>query len=337
MLVTMNAEATVKQTGTVIQKIEELGYRPHLSSEGTKTVVAMIGAGQMVPPDIFLDISGVEASVYLTQPFKLVSRAFKKDSTEISVNGLKIGGDTIVVMAGPCAVESREQIESTAKYVAAAGAKILRGGAFKPRTSPYSFQGLGEEGLRYMRDAADKYELKVVTEVMTPDKVALVAKYSDILQIGTRNMQNYSLLEAVGKITKPVLLKRGMMSTIEELLMSAEYIMAGGNPNVILCERGIRSFEKYTRNTLDISAVPIIKQLSHLPIIVDPSHATGKRELVGPVSKSAVAVGADGLMIETHPNPEEALSDGPQSLYPDEFSSLMNSLKRIAEVENRNI
>jgi 3-deoxy-7-phosphoheptulonate synthase len=240
-------------------------------------------------------------------------------------------------MAGPCAVESREQIMTTAKAVAEAGATVLRGGAFKPRTSPYSFQGMKEEGLKILREAGDIYGLAIVTEVMSPHDVSLVASYANILQIGTRNMQNYSLLEAVGSTTKPVLLKRGMMSTIEELLMSAEYILSNGNPNVILCERGIRTFEKFTRNTLDISAVPIIKELSHLPIIIDPSHATGKRSLVGPVSKSAVAAGADGLIIEVHPNPEEALSDGAQSLHFPEFEDLMAELKKIATAVDKTI
>ncbi len=337
IIVTMTAKASVKQVGAIIQKIETMGYRPHLSTEGNKTLVGMVGSGPKIDPELFLGMEGVQAAVPLLQPFKLASRQLKPESTRISLNGTSIGGNSVAIMAGPCAVENRDQIMQTAELVAQSGAKILRGGAYKPRTSPYSFQGLGVEGLKYLREAADANGMKVVTEVMTPEKVEVVAEYADIMQIGTRNMQNYSLLEAVGKTTRPVLLKRGMMSTIEELLMSAEYILANGNPNVMLCERGIRSFEKYTRNTLDISAVPIIKKLSHLPVIVDPSHATGQRDLVGPVSKSAIAAGADGLIIEVHPDPDNAMSDGAQSLYPEEFSVLMGNLKKIAEVDCRYI
>jgi 3-deoxy-7-phosphoheptulonate synthase len=337
MIIVMKAEATLKQTSAIIQKIEELGFKPYLSKGAKKTVVGMVGNGAKVDPNTFSFLPGVETVVPISKPFKLASRELKSTSTVITLNGVRIGGDKIIVMAGPCAVESREQIISTAKAVAAAGATVLRGGAFKPRTSPYSFQGMKEEGLKIMREAADMTGLAIVTEVMSPHDVDLVAQYANILQIGTRNMQNYSLLEAVGRTTKPVLLKRGLMSTIEELLMSAEYILSNGNPNVILCERGIRTFEKYTRNTLDISAVPIIKELSHLPIIIDPSHATGKRSLVGAVSKSAVAAGADGLIIEVHPDPEKAMSDGAQSLHFPEFDTLMEELKKIALAVGRNV
>jgi len=333
----MKTDATVKQTGSVIKKIEELGFEPHLSKGEKKTIVGMVGNGKKVEPEIFMVIPGVESVVPILKPFKLASREFKKQSTIIPFNGFTIGGDEVIIMAGPCSVESREQTLEAAEAVVRAGAKVLRGGAYKPRTSPYSFQGLGEEGLKILKEASEKTGLAVVTEVMSPEKVELVASYADILQVGARNMQNYSLLEAVGKSTRPVLLKRGLMSTIEELLMAAEYILANGNPNVMLCERGIRTFEKYTRNTLDISAVPIIKQLSHLPVIIDPSHAAGKRELVEPLSKSAIAAGADGLIIEVHPHPEKALSDGAQSLHPEEFETLMNDLNAIATAVNRKI
>jgi len=337
MIVVMKTDATVKQTGSVIKKIEELGFEPHLSKGEKKTIVGMVGNGKKVEPEIFMVIPGVESVVPILKPFKLASREFKKQSTIIPFNRFTIGGDEVIIMAGPCSVESREQTLEAAEAVVRAGAKVLRGGAYKPRTSPYSFQGLGEEGLKILKEASEKTGLAVVTEVMSPEKVELVASYADILQVGARNMQNYSLLEAVGKSTRPVLLKRGLMSTIEELLMAAEYILANGNPNVMLCERGIRTFEKYTRNTLDISAVPIIKQLSHLPVIIDPSHAAGKRELVEPLSKSAIAAGADGLIIEVHPHPEKALSDGAQSLHPEEFETLMNDLNAIATAVNRKI
>jgi len=333
----MKTDATVKQTGSVIKKIEELGFEPHLSKGEKKTIVGMVGNGKKVEPEIFMVIPGGESVVPILKPFKLASREFKKQSTIIPFNGFTIGGDEVIIMAGPCSVESREQTLEAAEAVVRAGAKVLRGGAYKPRTSPYSFQGLGEEGLKILKEASEKTGLAVVTEVMSPEKVELVVSYADILQVGARNMQNYSLLEAVGKSTRPVLLKRGLMSTIEELLMAAEYILANGNPNVMLCERGIRTFEKYTRNTLDISAVPIIKQLSHLPVIIDPSHAAGKRELVEPLSKSAIAAGADGLIIEVHPHPEKALSDGAQSLHPEEFETLMNDLNAIATAVNRKI
>ncbi len=335
MIVVMKSEATVKETSAVIKKIQVMGYKPHLSSGEQKTIVGMVGNGEKVDPDEFQAMSGVESIVPILVPFKLVSREFKKESTIVALNGTKVGGNELIVMAGPCAVESRDQIMKSAEAVAKAGAKVLRGGAFKPRTSPYSFQGMREEGLKILREAGDQFGLAIVTEVISPDTVDLVASYAHVLQIGARNMQNYSLLEAVGKTTKAVLLKRGLMSTIEEWLMSAEYILSNGNPNVMLCERGIRSFEKYTRNTLDISAVPIVKELSHLPVVVDPSHATGKRNLVGAVSKGAVAAGADGLIIEVHPNPEEAMSDGPQSLYPHQFADLMLEIKNIANAVGR--
>lgn len=337
MIVVMHSEATEGQLNVILEKIKELGFSPHLSRGEKRTIVGVVGNQKKVDPQVFMVLPGVENVVPILKPFKLASREFKKDPTVITINGAAIGSRQVVVMAGPCAVESREQTMRAAEAVAGSGAKILRGGAFKPRTSPYSFQGLKEEGLKILREAADTYGLAVVTEVMSPHDVDLVASYADILQIGARNMQNYSLLEAVGKSRTAVLLKRGMMSTVEELLMSAEYILSNGNTDVILCERGIRSFETYTRNTLDISAVPLLKSLSHLPVIVDPSHATGKRDLVGPVSKSAIAAGADGLIVEVHPEPEKALSDGVQSLRPEDFADLMKELSKIADAVGRTI
>lgn len=337
MVIVMKSDATIKQASAVIQKVTQLGFKPHLSKGAKRTIIGLIGNGKKISPDDLMLLSGVEDVVRISSPFKLASREFKPDPTVITVKGNEIGGRVVVMMGGPCAVENRDQIMASAEAVAKSGATILRGGAFKPRSSPYSFQGLKEYGLELLREAADKHGLAVVTEVMTPHDVDLVASYSDILQIGTRNMQNYSLLEAIGRTTKPVLLKRGLMSTIEELLMSAEYILSNGNPNVILCERGIRTFEKFTRNTLDIAAVPLIKDHSHLPIVVDPSHATGQRALVGRVAQAAVAAGADGLIIEVHPDPDQALSDGPQSLHFDEFEELMTRLKNIALAIGRDI
>lgn len=337
MIIVMKTDANLKETGHVLKRIETLGFKPHLSTGAKKTVIGVVGNGKKVDPEVFLVLPGVESVVPILNPFKLASREFKNESSVIHVNDISIGGNEVVVMAGPCSVENREQMLRSAEVVAKAGAKILRGGAYKPRTSPYSFQGLGEEGLKLLQEVAVANGLCTVTEVISPRLVDIVCEYSDVLQIGARNMQNFALLEAVGKTSKPVLLKRGMMSTIEELLMSAEYILANGNPNVILCERGIRSFEPYTRNTLDIAAVPVVKHLSHLPIIVDPSHATGKRHLVNAASRSAIAAGADGLIIEVHPNPEEALSDGAQSLLPDEFATLMNDIGKIVLAVGREI
>lgn len=282
-------------------------------------------------------MDGVDRVVPVLRPFKLASRDFKPEDSKISINGHVIGDNKIIVMAGPCSVESLEQMRETAVAVKAAGAHLLRGGAFKPRTSPYSFQGMGEAGLKIMAQVREETGLHIVTEVMAPDQVELVSRYADVLQIGTRNMQNYALLNAVGQTNMPVLLKRGMMSTIEELLMSAEYIMSNGNHKVILCERGIRTFEKYTRNTLDINAVPVLKELTHLPVVVDPSHATGKWTLVKAASKAAVAAGADGLIIEVHPNPAEATSDGEQSLKPQRFAELMGEVSRVAAAVGRTV
>jgi 3-deoxy-7-phosphoheptulonate synthase len=301
------------------------------------TVIGVIGDERKLDKGAFSRMDGVDRVVPVLRPFKLASRDFQPEDSKISVNGHVFGGEKVIVMAGPCSVESIDQMMETAVAVKEAGAHLLRGGAFKPRTSPYSFQGMGEEGLKIMADVREETGLHIVTEVMAPEQVDLICKYADVLQIGTRNMQNYALLNAVGKTNKPVLLKRGMMSTIEELLMSAEYIMSNGNHKVILCERGIRTFEKYTRNTLDINAVPVLKELTHLPVVVDPSHATGKWTLVNATSRAAVAAGADGLIIEVHPNPAEAVSDGEQSLKPKRFAELMVDISRIAQAVGRSI
>lgn len=337
MIIVMRSDATEERLQHVLERIQELGFRPHLSRGEKKTIIGVVGNGKVVDPAVFQTLIGVESVVPILKPFKLSSREFKPEDSIISVGNVAIGGKQVVVMAGPCAVETHDQMMASAEAVAKAGAKILRGGAFKPRTSPYSFQGLGEPGLVILKEVGEKFGMPVVTEVVSPQDVPLVASYADVLQIGARNMQNFSLLEECGKSHKPVLLKRGLMATIEELLMSAEYILSNGNPNVLLCERGIRSFEKWTRNTLDISAVPILKQLSHLPVIVDPSHAVGKRELVAPVSKGSIATGADGLIIEVHPDPERALSDGVQSMYPADFAELMNDLEHVAQAVKRTV
>jgi len=331
----MKQGATSAQIANVTARIEQLGCRVHLSEGEERTIIGVIGNGRPLDCEPIERMAGVERTVPILRPFKLASREFHPQDTVVMVNGVPIGGRQVVVMAGPCAVESRDQLLETARAVKEAGAHVLRGGAFKPRTSPYSFQGLGEEGLRLLAEAREETGLLVVTEVMEPQLVPLVTTYADILQVGARNMQNYALLHAVGEAQRPVLLKRGMMSTIEELLMAAEYILSHGNDRVILCERGIRTFEHYTRNTLDISAVPLLKQLSHLPVIVDPSHGTGKWELVEPVSRAAVAAGADGLIIEVHPHPDKALSDGAQSLKPARFAALMQSLRPVAAAVGR--
>jgi len=335
MIVIMKRGATSAQITNVAARVEQLGCRVHISEGEEHTIIGVIGNGRPLDREPIERMDGVERTVPILRPFKLASRDFHPQDTVVTVNGVSIGGKQLVVMAGPCAVESRDQLLETARAVKEAGARVLRGGAFKPRTSPYSFQGLGEKGLELLAEAREKTGLSIITEVMEPQAVPLVTTYADILQIGARNMQNYALLHAVGEAQRPVLLKRGMMSTIEELLMAAEYILSHGNDRVMLCERGIRTFEQYTRNTLDISAVPLLKQLCHLPVILDPSHGTGKWELVEPVSRAAVAAGADGLIIEVHPHPEEALSDGAQSLKPARFAALMRNLQPVAEAVGR--
>jgi 3-deoxy-7-phosphoheptulonate synthase len=322
----------------VCRRVTEMGYAPHIIRGEFKTIVAAVGEERGRPDLRLLEaVETVESVMPVQQPFKLASREVRPEPSEVRVNGISIGGKAIVVMAGPCSVESDAQVQEVADAVKAAGAKILRGGAFKPRTSPYAFQGLKEQGLKYLADARKRTGLPVVTEVLETESVELVAQYADILQIGARNIQNFTLLRRVGEMGKPVLLKRGMATSIQEFLLSAEYILAAGNPNVILCERGIRTFETTTRFTLDLNAVPVLKKLSHLPVVVDPSHGTGHWDLVAPMAKGAVACGADGLIIEVHPNPEEALSDGPQSLKPSKFVQLMRELRPVAEAVGRSL
>ena len=338
MVVVMQEGALDHQIQHVIDRLVAMGFNVHRSTGETHTVLGAVGVRtDFDPRDIEL-LEGVREVVRITQPYKLASRHFRPEGTVVEIGkGARIGGQEVIVAAGPCAVESSEQIHTVAERVAKSGAKLLRGGAFKPRTSPYTFQGLGEQGLKFMRQAADKNGLYVVSEVMDPSQIALMLPYVDMLQVGARNMQNYHLLRALGEVHKPVLLKRGMSATIEELLLSAEYIMSGGNYNVVLCERGIRTFETSTRNTLDIAAIPVIKKLSHLPIIADPSHGTGRRDKVAPMARASVAAGADGLLIEVHNDPEHALSDGAQSLFADQFAQLMNELRMIAPAVGRRI
>ena len=327
MIISMKRRSTREEIEAVCERIREFGYKIHTIEGAERAVIGAVGMGDVTQCLGALEaMPQVEKAVAISAPYKFVSREFHHEKTIVKVNGTEIGGDEFVVIAGPCSVESEPQVMETAEAVAAAGAKLLRGGAFKPRTSPYDFQGLQVEGLKLLRKAKEATGLPIVTEVMSDRNVPLVAEYADILQIGARNMQNFALLKALGKCGRPILLKRGMSSTIRELLMSAEYIVASGNPHVVLCERGIRTFETATRNTCDISAVAVLKELSHLPVIVDPSHATGKRSLVPPLTRAAVAVGADGVMVEVHPRPEKALSDGAQSLYIQQFRDLMRDL-----------
>ena len=338
MIIVLKANATQAEIEHIVERITKLGLKPVLSTGVERTLIGVIGPEDVLrvtPLEVF---PGVDKVLQVLAPYKLVSREFKKENSVIKIkDDLVIGSKKIVIMAGPCSVESRESIFEIAKAVKAAGADVLRGGAFKPRTSPYSFQGLGEEGLKYLRDAANEFGLSVVTEVMDARDVTLVEKYTDILQIGARNMQNFTLLKEVGMTRKPVLLKRGLSSTVKDLLMSAEYILSQGNLDVILCERGIRTFEDFTRNTLDVSAVPAVKQLSHLPIIIDPSHAAGKWNLVAPLAKAGLAAGCDGLIIEVHNRPEEAFSDGTQSLLPQKFSQLIKELAAVAKAVGREV
>jgi len=336
--VVMQEGATEDQIQRAINKLMEMGFDIHRSTGARQTVLGAVGAlVDFDTRDIELQ-EGVEEVVRISAPYKLASRHFRPEGSVVRLGkGVAVGGAQVVMMAGPCSVESAEQIETIAELVAKEGVRVLRGGAFKPRTSPYSFQGLGEKGLHLMRAAADRNDLLVVSEVMDHTQIPLMMECVDVLQVGARNMQNYNLLKEVGKVSKPVLLKRGISATLEELLLSAEYIMSGGNYNVILCERGIRTFESYTRNTLDISAIPVIKKLSHLPIIVDPSHGTGRRDKVPPMARAAVAAGGDGLLIEVHDDPEKALSDGAQSLYPAQFVQLMKELRMIAPAVGRTV
>jgi len=313
-----------------------MGFDVHRSTGSSRTVIGAVGNG-VGDPQLLAVQDGVHEVLRITEPYKLASRTFKPENTVITIGDVRIGGDEVIVMAGPCSAETDEQVESTAAAVKRAGAKVLRGGAFKPRSSPYSFQGLGEAGLKMLRSAADRHDLKLITEVMEIGQIELIERYADILQVGARNMQNFSLLRELGRSRKPVMLKRGISATIEEWLLSAEYLLAGGNKDVMLCERGIRTFESYTRNTLDISAIPVIQKLSHLPIVADPSHGTGRRDKVKPMARAAVAAGADGLLIEVHCDPDHAKSDGAQSLFPSEFDRLMAELRVIAPAIGRSI
>ena len=338
MIVAMQEGASEEQIQGVIEHLVHLGFSVHRSTGERHTVLGAVGARSDFDLRDIEVLDGVNQVHRISAPYKLVARHFRPAGTLVQLpNGLAVGGDRVVVMAGPCSVESREQLFSTAEQISAAGARVLRGGAFKPRSSPYSFQGMGEEGLKLLKEAGEKYNLLVISEVMEISQIPLMLPYVDILQVGARNMQNFNLLREIGKVRKPVMLKRGIAATIEEMLLSAEYIMAGGNYDVILCERGIRTFETYTRNTMDISAIPIVHKLSHLPICGDPSHGTGRRDKVAPMARAAVAAGADAVIVEVHSNPDKALSDGAQSLYPKQFAELMDQLRIIAPAVGRTI
>ena len=336
MVVVMKERASEAQVDAVIARLIELGMDVHRSSGATRTVLGVVGAHK-VDPGLVEILDGVHEVLRISEPYKRASRTFKPEDTVVTIDDVRIGGDEVVVMAGPCSAETDEQVHATAAAVKQAGAKVLRGGAFKPRSSPYSFQGLGEDGLRMLREAADAHQLKVISEVMDVSQIDLIGKYSDIYQVGARNMQNFTLLRELGHVRKPVLLKRGISATIEEWLLSAEYILAGGNNDVILCERGIRTFETATRNTFDVSAIPVVQKLSHLPIIADPSHGAGRRDMVANLARAAVAGGSDGLIIEVHNDPDHALSDGAQSLFPEQFARLMSELRIIAPAIGRSI
>jgi 3-deoxy-7-phosphoheptulonate synthase len=335
----MQAHATEEQVRAVCEKIESLGYRAHAMPGAQRTAIGITGNRAEVEPGTLEEMPGVQELIRVTKPYKLVSRDVKDENTVVRFPGSEatIGGRSLAIIAGPCAIENRDQAFAVAEHVSRAGAQFFRGGAYKPRTSPYSFQGLGEEGLRIMAEIRDAFGLKIVTEAIDNESLDLVEDYADVIQIGARNMQNFSLLKKAGRARKPVLLKRGMSATLEEFLMAAEYVMSEGNYNVVLCERGVRTFADHTRNTLDLSLVPAVQRLSHLPIVVDPSHGTGKRNKVTPLSRAAVAVGADGLIIEVHNNPDKALSDGIQSLYPEQFEELMAQVRQIAPVVGRTV
>lgn len=335
MVVILKNNATDEQIKNVIKHLEDYGFKIHESKGVQKTILGAIGVKPGFDIRKIKILDGVSDVYRVTAPYKLASRNFKEDNTIIKINDVEIGGSEIILMAGPCSIESEDQIFRLAKVVAESGSKILRGGAFKPRTSPYSFQGMGEEGLRLMRAAADEYGLLMITEVMQIDQIPLIGKYTDIYQVGARNMQNFSLLKELGNTEKAVMIKRGLAAKIEDWLMSAEYVLANGNSQVMLCERGIRTFETYTRNTFDLSAIPVVHQRSHLPVVADPSHATGLRDQVAPMARAAVAAGADALMIEIHDKPEEALSDGPQALLPKDYIELVQELKVIAQAIKR--
>ena len=337
MVIVMAERASEDQIQHVIATLVDKGFDVHRSTGALKTVLGAVGGKRGFDTRLIEVMDGVHEVLRITEPYKLASRTFKPEKTVVSIGDLRIGGDEVIVIAGPCSAETEEQVEAAAAAVSKAGAKMLRGGAFKPRSSPYSFQGLGEEGLRLLREAADRHNLKLVSEVMDLSQIELMLKHVDMLQVGARNMQNFTLLRELGKTQTPVLLKRGISATIEEWLLSAEYVLSGGNANVVLCERGIRTFESYTRNTLDISAIPVIHKLSHLPILADPSHGIGIRDKVAPMARAAVAAGADGLIIEVHPDPDQALSDGAQSLFPEQFERLMSEVRIIAPAIGRSV
>ncbi len=330
MLVVMQEGATEEQTERVINRLVEMGFTVHRSTGVRHTLLGGVGPIDDFDPAALEVMEGVKECHRIVSPYKLASRHFKPAGTAIRIGGVEIGGCKIVSMGGPCSIETEDQIEQSAEIVASAGAQVIRGGAFKPRSSPYSFQGLGEEGLRMLRIAADRHRLLVVSEVMDQVQIPVLLEYADILQVGARNMQNFNLLRELGKVRKPILVKRGIAATIEELLLSAEYVMSGGNYEVILCERGIRTFETSTRNTMDIAAIPVLKRLTHLPVVADPSHGTGKRDYVLPMARAAVAAGADGLLVEVHPEPDRALSDGAQTLRPDQFAEMMQQVRGVA-------
>lgn len=337
MIIVLKNGVSKTEVDFLVEKLNSYGFKTHLYLNEGKTVIGLVGDESVLRDKPISSFPGVEKVVPILKPFKLVSSEFKKEETVLNIKGLKIGGKHTVVMAGPCSVENREMLFEVASKVYKSGARILRGGAFKPRTSPYAFQGLGEEGLKYLREAADEYNMLVITELMDPRDIDLVGKYTDIIQIGARNMQNFRLLKEVGKSNIPCMLKRGISATIKEFLMAAEYVASEGNYNIILCERGIRSFDSETRNLLDLSAVPVIKGMSHLPIVVDPSHGTGRRDCILPMAQAAIAAGADGLMIEVHPKPSEAMSDGDQSITPEEFDILMKRVKIIAATVEKHL
>ncbi len=337
MVVVMQERATDEQVQRVVSQLVEMGFDVHRSTGALRTVIGAVGGNRAGDPRLLEVLDGVQEVLRITEPYKLASRTFKPENSIVTIGDVRIGGDEVIVMAGPCSAENDAQVEAAASAVKRAGAKVLRGGAYKPRSSPYSFQGLGEEGLRMLRGAADRHNLKLVSEVMDISQLEVIQKYADILQVGARNMQNFTLLRELGHARTPILLKRGISATIEEWLLSAEYILAGGNMSVMLCERGIRTFESYTRNTLDISAIPVVRKLSHLPILVDPSHGTGLRDKVAPMARAAVAAGADGLLIEVHHDPDHAMSDGAQSLFPTQFDRLMAELRIIAPAIGRSI
>lgn len=337
MMIIMRVEASKEQVDFVVDRIKSNGFNAHLSEGAERTIIGVVGNNPIVTQDQFVRLPGVDRIVPISRPFKLASREFIAEDSVFPINGINIGGEGIVIIAGPCSVENRSQVIESAQAVKEAGAHALRGGAFKPRSSPYSFQGLGLEGLEYLAEAREITGLPIVTEIMAPEQVELIAKYADVLQIGTRNMQNFALLHAAGESQKPILLKRGMSATVEELLMSAEYILSHGNRRVILCERGIRTFETITRNTTDINAIPALKSLTHLPVILDPSHSTGKWEFVTAIARAGIAAGADGLIVEVHPRPEEAFSDGGQSLKPERFAEMVRQIGAIASVLGRTV